>query len=169
MNITSNLLDIKSLINHYLQNNDTEGFGCACTPTHKCGTCLEAERQKHLLQVIKIIKDTTTGLIKSEADAYDEAAKETIHPIAQGAIGRWWFSKGYKHSNKVKLEGWYEAVIDALVVSCIYNKSHDDNPKKAINDLLSYETLIALDPQVSESAQALIDLGFKRGLAQGIE
>lgn len=54
---------------------------------------------------------------------------------------------------------WREAVIDALVVSCIYTAEHDSNPRKAINDLLAWESQIALDPAVSSDAQALIDQG----------
>jgi hypothetical protein len=54
---------------------------------------------------------------------------------------------------------WKEAVIDKLIVSCIYRKEHETNPEKAINDLLEWEVTIALDPSVSSKAQALIDMG----------
>lgn len=54
---------------------------------------------------------------------------------------------------------WREAVIDALVVNFIYAKEHDDNPRKALNDLLAWEQTVALDPKVSSAAQALIDQG----------
>lgn len=56
-----------------------------------------------------------------------------------------------------KAEQFREAVIDALVVSCIYVEEHDTNPRKAINDLICWEQKIALDPAVSSNARALIE------------
>lgn len=56
-----------------------------------------------------------------------------------------------------KAEQFREAVIDALVVSCIYVEEHDTNPRKAINDLICWEQKIALDPLVSSDARALIE------------
>jgi hypothetical protein len=56
-----------------------------------------------------------------------------------------------------KAEQFREAVIDALVVSCIYVEEHDTNPRKAINDLICWEQKIALDPAVSSDARALIE------------
>ena len=60
---------------------------------------------------------------------------------------------------------WKEWIIEKLVVSHIYRNEHETDPLKAINDLLSYEVEIALDPQVSSDAQALID----RGKAEAIQ
>ena len=54
---------------------------------------------------------------------------------------------------------WRGAVIDALVVGHIYNASHDADPRKAINDLICWETDIALDPQVSSAAEELVASG----------
>lgn len=56
-----------------------------------------------------------------------------------------------------KAEQFREAVIDALVVACIYVEEHDSNPRKAINDLICWEQQIALDPLVSSDARALIE------------
>lgn len=59
-----------------------------------------------------------------------------------------------------KLDGpWKEAVISELVVSHIYQAKHDTDPRKAIQDAISWNTDIALDPLVSSDAQALIDRG----------
>jgi hypothetical protein len=52
-----------------------------------------------------------------------------------------------------------QAVIDQLVVAHIYRKEHDTDPRKALNDLLSWHVQLALDPSVSSDAQALIDMG----------
>ena len=50
---------------------------------------------------------------------------------------------------------WKEAVIDACVVNCI--GWHENDPRKTIQDLISWEVAIALDPQVSEEARKLRD------------
>lgn len=54
---------------------------------------------------------------------------------------------------------WKEAVIGELVCCHIYNGEHDDNPRKAIQDAISWNCQVSLDPQVSSDAQALIDRG----------
>lgn len=54
---------------------------------------------------------------------------------------------------------WKEAIIDQLVCCHIYNKTHDDNPYKAIMDLIAWHIDVALDPDVSEDAQILIYTG----------
>ena len=58
-------------------------------------------------------------------------------------------------------EGWKQAVIDQLVVLHIYNDTHNDDPRKAIKDLVTYENSLALDPLVSERASELIEQGKK--------
>jgi hypothetical protein len=57
--------------------------------------------------------------------------------------------------------GWKEVVIEKLMVSHIYRNEHDSDPDKALNDLIAWQMRIALDPQVSSDAQALIDKGKK--------
>jgi hypothetical protein len=54
---------------------------------------------------------------------------------------------------------WKDEVIEKLVISHIYKAEHENDPAKALHDLLSWEVAIALDPQVSSDAQALIDRG----------
>lgn len=54
---------------------------------------------------------------------------------------------------------WKEEVIDQLVCCHIYNGTHDNDPRKAVNDLIAWHVQVALDPQVSSDAQALIDRG----------
>lgn len=56
-----------------------------------------------------------------------------------------------------KSEKFRQAVIDATVVDWVYKKEHDDDPRKAINDLCCMSAKIALDPAVSEEAAALRD------------
>jgi len=54
---------------------------------------------------------------------------------------------------------WKETIIDALVVSHIYGNEHEDDPKKALNDLLNWEIGLALNPQISSCANDLVELG----------
>ncbi len=64
---------------------------------------------------------------------------------------------------------WREVIIDALVVCYIYNASHDNNPKKALEDLINWNCQVALDPLVSSDAQVLINNGYANGYAKGLE
>lgn len=54
---------------------------------------------------------------------------------------------------------WKEAIIDQLVCCHIYNRTHEDNPYKAITDLIAWHIDVALDPDVSEDARILIHTG----------
>lgn len=50
---------------------------------------------------------------------------------------------------------WRDAIIDASVVNWTYTHEHDDNPRKAINDLQSCMMREALDPLCSQIAHDL--------------
>lgn len=54
---------------------------------------------------------------------------------------------------------WRDAVHDALVVAHILSAENAEDPRKAINDLLSWESAVALDPSVSSGARDLIERG----------
>lgn len=51
---------------------------------------------------------------------------------------------------------WREAVLNELIVAHIYTKEHDTNPRKAIQDAITWHCQVALDPAVSSDAQKLI-------------
>jgi hypothetical protein len=152
MNTFATLLNIKSLVNHYISSSGASD-----------------DSTKTLKSAVNLINEITGGMVTTEEAAYQEAAKDTIPPMPMGAIGRWWFNKGYQNTGKVKLEAWHEAIVDELTVLHMYNDSHASNPKKALNDIIVYNVEIALDPKVSSSAQALIDEGYKKGLEAGIQ
>jgi hypothetical protein len=57
------------------------------------------------------------------------------------------------------LNPWKVAVLDALVVNWAYKKEHDDDPRMAVHDCIAREVEIALDPQVSSEARALVERG----------
>lgn len=59
-------------------------------------------------------------------------------------------------------KNWKEAVIDELVVCHIYSDTHDNNPRLAISDAINWNVSVALDPQVSNDAQSLIDRGIQQ-------
>lgn len=60
---------------------------------------------------------------------------------------------------------WREAIIEKLVIWGIYTGEHESDPQKAINDLLNMEVSVALDPQVSRDASALVEAGRTLALA----
>ena len=52
-------------------------------------------------------------------------------------------------------------IIEGLVACGIYEEAHDDNPIKALEDLIEINVIMALDPAISERAQALVDRGMR--------
>jgi len=54
---------------------------------------------------------------------------------------------------------WKDAVIDQLVILHIYRKEHDADPRLAVKDAIDCHVQIALDPQVSSDAAALVQAG----------
>lgn len=54
-----------------------------------------------------------------------------------------------------RAERWRAATVDQLVVHHIYRAEHDDDPYKAIGELLDWNAVIALDPLVSAEARKL--------------
>lgn len=54
---------------------------------------------------------------------------------------------------------WKREVIEALIINCIFIAEHEHNPRRALNDLISWEVQVALDPAVSSDAAALIERG----------
>lgn len=61
---------------------------------------------------------------------------------------------------------WKEAVLNELIVCHIYNSSHDNDPRKAMQDAITCNCQIALDPTVSSDAQALINRGAVESRAE---
>lgn len=52
---------------------------------------------------------------------------------------------------------WKRVVIEKLIVSHCYKNAHEDDPEAAVNDLISWEVAVALDPCVSSDAVKLLD------------
>lgn len=52
---------------------------------------------------------------------------------------------------------WKEAVLDHCTVA--YSAFYEDDPKKTLDVLIDWHVKVALDPQVSSDAQALINKG----------
>lgn len=71
----------------------------------------------------------------------------------------------YAEWEKMQLS-WKEAVINELIVGHIYNSSHENNPRKAVQDAITWNCQAALDPLVSSDAQALIDRGATESRAE---
>jgi len=54
---------------------------------------------------------------------------------------------------------WQQAIINQLVCNFILTKENEDNPTKALADLMAWERKITLDPEVSSAAAELIERG----------
>ena len=44
---------------------------------------------------------------------------------------------------------WKEVLLDALVCNFLLEKEHENNPKKALNDLIAWEKQLATDPLIN--------------------
>jgi hypothetical protein len=56
------------------------------------------------------------------------------------------------------MNAWKYAVIERLAVH-IYQAKHEDDPRAAIADLVNWEVEVALAPDVSSDAAALVERG----------
>jgi hypothetical protein len=56
-------------------------------------------------------------------------------------------------------KAWKDAVINAAVVGWTYSAADEDDPSGCLSKLLAASAQIALDPQVSSDAEALIERG----------
>jgi hypothetical protein len=94
--------------------------------------------------------------------AYDCGAKPHTEGLMRAVTG---VSMTYAQlmAFAAALEGpWKKAVIDQLVIAHIYQSKHDKDPRSALQDAISWNTDIALDPLVSSDAQKLIDQGAEQ-------
>lgn len=57
------------------------------------------------------------------------------------------------------LQTWKQAIVDGLTVANVYHPLHETDAKTALNALVGWETMVALDPRVSADAAALIERG----------
>lgn len=62
---------------------------------------------------------------------------------------------------------WKEAVINELIVAHVYQKEHETNPRKAIQDAITWNCQVALDPAVSSDARALVERGLQQAQVVG--
>lgn len=53
------------------------------------------------------------------------------------------------------LREWKTAITDAAVVSWTLTAENENDPRKAVNDLLNWTSKVALDPRVSKEAAEL--------------
>jgi hypothetical protein len=116
------------------------------------------KNSEHPQSIIELIKRELYGLVPSKSTAPTQTAAEPKHDCLVARCG------DQKDCNEMprpsaEINPWKDAIIDAHVVNFSYRKEHEDNPKKALSDLIGYEVELALDPKISESAQKLIDLG----------
>ena len=91
------------------------------------------------------------------SELIDELIQEATD--AGGTLGIRWETLRIIKQRIVELESFKTMLIEALIVSHIYSTEHETDAKKALYDLIGWEVKIALDPQVSSDAEALIQKG----------
>ncbi|MHB8413894.1 MAG: hypothetical protein ACYDB1_00670 [Acidiferrobacteraceae bacterium] len=108
----------------------------------------------------------------SQASECERLAEE----VEQKGCGNAWLT--YKVACALRLaarqgasapdDAWKAAVIDALIVACIYRAEHDADPRLAINELIAWEQEMALDPAISKEARDLIERGRRCADREGM-
>lgn len=66
--------------------------------------------------------------------------------------------------NNVSKPTFEEYVIDQLVICGIYSAAHENNPIKAVQDLISWHVDLALDPAVSSDAIRLQNQAYQKAV-----
>lgn len=107
----------------------------------------ELVERKALREIIEIYAGMDGFIPETAPEGYQQRIIKQMFDIANAAIS----TKPDQVSDE-----WKQAVIDKLIACCIFSKDHEQDARKAVNDLISYEVLLALDPQVSEYADALL-------------
>jgi hypothetical protein len=118
------------------------------------------------------------GLISAlRATTSEPLSEERILKIAQSAYDGWRADESTmdllcrairqalrESSREPALNLWRDAVMDELVVLWAYSAEHDTDPRKAVKAAIRRSVEIALNPQVSEDANALRSDGFREGI-----
>ena len=66
-------------------------------------------------------------------------------------------------------QAFKDAIIDELAVCHILNKEHETNARKAVQDAITWNCQVALDPKVSSDAAALVAEAEKRGMLEAVK
>ena len=82
---------------------------------------------------------------------------------------RLWNTRAAERTMLAPLQVFKDAIIDELVVCHILNKEHETNARKAVQDAITWNCQVALDPKVSSDAAALVAEAEKRGMLEAAE
>lgn len=97
--------------------------------------------------------------VESFADAVRQGVPEGFTPADARVLRK------ANHALALELHKWREAIINELVTAHIYTSEHDANPRKAVQDAITWNCQVALDPLVSSDAMALV----RRGLEEAVQ
>lgn len=70
----------------------------------------------------------------------------------------------YKAGSEAGGEHWKTPLINEAICLHIYQKEHETNPQKVLNDVISWNVKMALDPAISSDAAELIERGKQLAL-----
>ena len=96
---------------------------------------------------------------------HDEKMLALAKSFRSGHIHGPWPSAFADHRQAALIEGvkpWKDAVLDELITCCILTDAHEADPRKALRDAIQWNVEAALDPRISEQAQALLIEGARR-------
>lgn len=70
-----------------------------------------------------------------------------------------------KEDDPLKWYNWYIELINESIVCWVYKKEHEDDPRMCLQEVIQWNTQVALDPAVSKEARDLIERGRSEALA----
>lgn len=64
-----------------------------------------------------------------------------------------------KDDDPLKWYNWYIELVNEAIVCWVYRKEHEDDPRLCLQEVIQWNTQVALDPAVSKEARDLIERG----------
>lgn len=112
---------------------------------------------KNGLLMLAVMREVAMPLASDLAAAQEEIRNYRADKVEMQAQINGAEMRAFQAENSVAAaQEWREAVLNELIVAHIYTKEHDTNPRKAIQDAITWNCQVALDPTVSYDARKLV-------------
>ncbi len=107
------------------------------------------------------------GPVLRDLVAAQEELKEAQEKLAaaRAGIAQLKADLAARDAELAELMKWKEAVVNELIVAHIYSQAHDDSPRKAVHDAITWHCQVEIDPAVSSDARKLRDTYLQRAEA----
>lgn len=105
---------------------------------------------------------TVAAIERILTEVMDEAARNGADsrsmPDDYVAVAAWLCGVSTKEAPQPDADTpWRDAVIVELLVACMLDAGHEADPSRAVKDLITYHSDLAVDPRVSEAAARLVE------------